>query len=60
MLGDTMKITINTISDNNFEVTVLGRYDLFVKTEKHTDFQSAHMAAKFLSVEYNCPIDSNE
>ena len=60
MLGDTMKITINSISNNNFEVVVVGKHGQFLKTEKHIDFQSACMAAKFLSVEYSCPIHNNE
>ena len=55
-----MKITINTVLDNSFEVVVVGKHGKFLKGEKHIDFQSAYMAAKFLSVEYNCPIDSNE
>jgi len=52
-----MKITVNPISNNNFEVVVVGKYGQLLKAEKHADFQSAHMSAKFLSVEYNCPID---
>jgi hypothetical protein len=55
-----MKITINSVSNNNFVVVVVGKHGQFLKTEKHIDFQSACMAAKFLSVEYNCPIDNNE
>ena len=54
-----MKITVNPISSNNFEVAVIGKHGQLLKAEKHIDFQSAYMAAKFLSVEYNCPIHNN-
>jgi hypothetical protein len=60
MLGDMMKITVNPISNNRFEVVVIGKRGQCLKAEKHADLQSAYMAAKFLSVEYNCPIDNNE
>ena len=55
-----MKITISPVSNNNFEVAVIGTSGQLLKAEKHIDLQSARMAAKFLSVEYNCPIRNNE
>jgi hypothetical protein len=55
-----MKITITSIPNNNFEVAVIRTSGRTLKTEKHIDLQSANMAAKFLSVEYNCPIINNE
>ena len=55
-----MKITINSISDNNFQVAVVGQHGQLIKVEKHIDLQSASMAAKFLSVKHNCPIQDHE
>ena len=55
-----MKITIDSHTDNSFEVAVINNNGGHVEAEKHRDIQSANMAAKFLSVKYNCPIINNE
>tara|TARA_R110000824_G_scaffold332853_1_gene519439 strand:- start:677 stop:859 length:183 start_codon:yes stop_codon:yes gene_type:complete len=60
MLERQMKIELNTISENLIEVAVINNTGGTVATEKHRDIQSANMAAKFLSVKYNCPIINNE
>jgi hypothetical protein len=60
MLKKQMKIELNPISENLIEVAVVNNNGGHVETEKHRDIQSANMAAKFLSVKYNCPIINNE
>lgn len=53
-----MKIKVRVCDLSNlFEVAVIDRRGRTIKVEKHKEPEGASMAAKYLSVAFECPID---
>ena len=54
-----MRVKIDSIN-GAYVVAVISSTGTVFESEKHDNPQSAAMAAKFLSVEHDCPIESHE
>jgi hypothetical protein len=54
-----MRVKIDSIN-GAYVVAVISSAGTVFESEKHDNPQSAAMAAKFLSVEHDCPIESHE